>query len=70
MTKDKWVAIMRGAGFTEADMGRWHAEFERSASDEHQKFLEFLHIPPADIRTIRESSRKGPNRGRASASGL
>jgi DNA-binding transcriptional MerR regulator len=58
MTKDKWVAIMRGAGFTATDMGRWHAEFEKSAPDEHQEFLEFLHIQPDEITAIRESSRK------------
>lgn len=57
ITKDRWVAIMRGAGFTEADMGRWHAEFEKSAPQEHQEFLEFLHIPADEIAKIREWSR-------------
>jgi DNA-binding transcriptional MerR regulator len=59
ITKDKWVAIMRGAGFTEADTHRWHAEFEKAAPSEHEEFLEFLHIQPDEIRSIRESSRKG-----------
>jgi DNA-binding transcriptional MerR regulator len=58
MTKDKWVAIMRGAGFSEADMSRWHAEFEKAAPDEHEEFLKFLHIQPAEIKTIRDWSRK------------
>ncbi len=57
MTKGKWLAIMRGAGFTEADMDRWHAEFEASAPEEHQEFLEYLHIRTREIETIRESSR-------------
>jgi DNA-binding transcriptional MerR regulator len=57
ITKDKWVSIMRASGFNEADMKRWHAEFEKSAPEEHQEFLEFLHIPPADIERIREWSR-------------
>jgi DNA-binding transcriptional MerR regulator len=57
ITKEKWVSIMRGCGFTEEQMHRWHAEFERSAPAEHQEFLEFLHIAPAEIKTIRESSR-------------
>lgn len=57
ITKDKWVSIMRGAGFSEADMGRWHAEFEKSAPAEHQEFLEFLHIPADEIAKIREWSR-------------
>lgn len=58
-TKEKWVSIMKAAGFNQADMHRWHVEFERSAPDEHQEFLEFLHIPAEEIATIRESSRKG-----------
>ncbi|HEY3626280.1 MAG TPA: MerR family transcriptional regulator [Terracidiphilus sp.] len=57
ITKEKWVSIMRGCGFTEEQMHRWHAEFERSAPEEHQEFLEFLHIAPAEIKTIREKSR-------------
>jgi DNA-binding transcriptional MerR regulator len=59
ITKDKWVSIMRAAGFSEADMQRWHVEFEKSAPQEHQEFLEFLHIPKDEIGTIREWSRKG-----------
>jgi hypothetical protein len=49
---------MRGAGFTEDDMRRWHAEFEKSAPQEHQEFLEFLHIPAQEVQQIREWSRK------------
>lgn len=59
MTKDKWVGIMRAAGFDEDDMGRWHAEFERSAPEDHQQFLEYLQIPPDEIARIREYSRTG-----------
>ncbi len=57
-TKEKWVSVMKAAGFTEADMQRWHAAFEKSAPEEHQEFLEFLHIPKGEIVTIREWSRK------------
>jgi DNA-binding transcriptional MerR regulator len=59
INKEKWVAIMRSSGFAEADMRRWHVEFERAAPAEHQEFLEFLHIPEAEIKTIRDWSRKG-----------
>ena len=59
ITKEKWVAIMKGSGFTEDQMHRWHVEFERSAPAEHQEFLEFLHIPADEVRQIREWSRKG-----------
>jgi DNA-binding transcriptional MerR regulator len=53
ITKQKWTSIMSGAGFSEEDMRRWHMEFEKAAPAEHQEFLEFLHIPAAEIKTIR-----------------
>jgi DNA-binding transcriptional MerR regulator len=59
ITKEKWVSIMTSCGFSKEQMHRWHAEFERSAPEEHQEFLEFLHIPAAEIKTIREQSRAG-----------
>lgn len=58
ITKDKWVAIMRGCGLSEEQMSRWHAEFERAAPAEHQEFLEFLHIPTEEIASIRARSRE------------
>jgi hypothetical protein len=48
---------MSAAGFTKDDMHRWHAEFEKSAPQEHQEFLEFLHIPEQEVKSIREWSR-------------
>ena len=57
VTKEKWVEIMRAAGFTEQDMRRWHTEFEKSAPQEHQEFLEFLHIPTDEIASIRAWSK-------------
>lgn len=59
VTKEKWVEVMRAAGFTDDDMHRWHVQFEASAPQEHQEFLEFLHIPPAEVQSIRDWSRKG-----------
>jgi hypothetical protein len=59
ITKEKWVEIMKACGFSAGQMHRWHAEFERSAPQEHQEFLEFLHIPAAEIKTIRQQSRTG-----------
>lgn len=58
MTKDKWVAIMKAAGFKDDDMRRWHKEFEKSAPADHQEFLEYLHIPTEEIGRIREWSRE------------
>ncbi len=57
ITKQKWVSIMQACGFSKEQMHRWHAEFERSAPEEHQEFLEFLHIPPEEIKAIRKQSR-------------
>jgi hypothetical protein len=48
---------MKAAGFSEDDMRRWHAEFERAAPGEHQEFLEFLHIPAEELGRIRAWSR-------------
>lgn len=62
VTKQKWVEVMRAAGFTEADMQRWHAQFEQSAPDEHQEFLDFLHIPADEVKMIRENSRKNADK--------
>ena len=58
VTKEKWVAIMKAAGFSEDDMRRWHVEFEKAAPDEHQEFLEFLHIPPDELSRIRAWSKE------------
>ena len=58
MTKDKWVSIMKAAGFSEDDMRRWHREFEKAAPEDHNEFLQFLHIPLKEIESIREWSRK------------
>jgi DNA-binding transcriptional MerR regulator len=57
MTKDKWTAIMRSTGFTDEEMRRWHFEFEHAAPEDHQQFLEYLQIGPAEIAHIREWSR-------------
>ncbi len=58
MTKDKWVSIMKAAGFSEDNMRRWHREFEKAAPEDHNEFLAYLHIPAAEIKSIREWSRK------------
>ena len=56
VTKEKWTDIMRAAGFSDGDMHRWHAEFEKKAPAEHQEFLEFLHIPKDEVSAIRKWS--------------
>jgi MerR family transcriptional regulator, thiopeptide resistance regulator len=56
--KERWVEIMRAAGFTEKDMHNWHIQFEKMEPDAHQEFLESLGIDPGDIARIREWSRQ------------
>jgi MerR family transcriptional regulator, thiopeptide resistance regulator len=58
VTKEKWVSVMKAAGFTDEQMRQWHAQFEKTAPAEHQEFLEFLHIPAEEIKKIRDWSSK------------
>jgi DNA-binding transcriptional MerR regulator len=58
ITKERWVSIMKASGMSEADMHRWHAEFEKAAPEEHREFLEYLHIPAAEVRAIRDWAAK------------
>jgi MerR family transcriptional regulator, thiopeptide resistance regulator len=57
MNKEKWVAIMKSAGFADDDMQKWHKEFERAAPEDHREFLEYLKIPETEIERIRTWSR-------------
>jgi hypothetical protein len=45
----KVISIMKSCGFSEDQMHRCHAEFERSRQDEHQEFLE-THLFPAKLK--------------------
>jgi DNA-binding transcriptional MerR regulator len=49
-----WTRLLRASGFTDADLHRWHAEFERLDPEHHQRFLEFLAVPASEIRAIRQ----------------
>ena len=58
MDKAGWTALLRATGLNDADMDRWHAEFERLAPESHQDFLESLGIGSDEIDAIRERSRR------------
>jgi DNA-binding transcriptional MerR regulator len=58
MNRERWTRLLRAAGFSEEALLEWHADFERSEPGEHQRFLEFLNIPDADISQIRETARR------------
>lgn len=54
--KADWVALLRQAGFSDADMRRWHADFEASAPEQHAAFLHSLGLPEAEVAAIRHAA--------------
>jgi DNA-binding transcriptional MerR regulator len=58
MTKETWVRLLRAAGLSDAEMKRWHEEFERAAPESHQDFLESLRLSAREIARICQSSRR------------
>lgn len=57
MDKGTWTSLLVASGFTEEDMERWHAEFERTDPEKHERFLRFLGIENEEARAIREAAR-------------
>lgn len=57
ITKEMWVEFLESAGLDEEGMRKWHMEFEVSAPEAHQDFLESLGLSVAEIRRIREISQ-------------
>jgi len=58
INKERWVEIMRAAGLTDQDMHNWHIQFEKMEPESHQEFLESLGIGAAEIKKIRNWSRR------------
>ncbi len=58
ISKDRWVEIMRAAGFSREDMHNWHVQFEKMEPEAHQEFLQSLGIQPDEIERIRQFSRR------------
>jgi MerR family transcriptional regulator, thiopeptide resistance regulator len=56
--KERWVEIMKAAGFSEQDMHNWHTQFAKMEPEASQEFLESLGIRTAEINKIRDWSRK------------
>jgi len=57
MDKATWTSLLVASGFTEGDMERWHAEFERTNPEKHERFLRFLGIEKEEARAIRKAAR-------------
>ena len=54
--RESWVSMLRASGMDDADMQRWHHEFERNAPAAHRSFLRWLGIPEDEIRRIRKTA--------------
>jgi len=59
LTKERWTAVMKAAGFTDDAMHQWHIQFEKMEPDAHQEFLASLGIDDAEIKHIRKWSAQG-----------
>ena len=59
--KEAWVRLLRRAGFDDADMDRWHAEFEAENPHTHESFLRSLGIPDDEVNAIRRRARMASN---------
>lgn len=55
--KADWVALLRRAGFDEADMQQWHCDFEADSPAEHAAFLRSLGLAEAEVAEIRAWSQ-------------
>lgn len=54
---DQWVELFRLIGLKDADMEKWHREFESRHPDGHQSFLEWLGLPGERIVAVRKDHR-------------
>ena len=56
VTKEMWVSFLQAAGLDEQGMLQWHKEFEETAPQAHQDFLESLGLSKEETRKIRKVS--------------
>lgn len=57
VNKDQFVAILREAGITEAQMDALHRTFEKRHPLQHEAFLKALGADERAVKQIREHSR-------------
>lgn len=53
LDKRRWTEMFRAVGMTDAEMHRWHANFEKNMPEAHADFLGSLGLDEAEIRRIR-----------------
>jgi DNA-binding transcriptional MerR regulator len=56
-SKEAWTRLLRRAGFSEAEMRKWHVAFESESPVEHAAFLTALGLAPSEVAGIRRWSR-------------
>ncbi len=56
--KEAWTNLLRRAGFSDAEMRRWHARFETESPVQHAAFLASLGLGRAEIAAIRKWSKR------------
>jgi DNA-binding transcriptional MerR regulator len=61
-SKEAWVALLRRAGFSDADMHNWHIGFEAASSREHAAFLRSLGLSSTQVKAIRAWSKQPTSR--------
>jgi hypothetical protein len=54
---NEWVAMFQEIGLDEVKMKQWHKVFEDRHPAGHQRFLEWLALPPKEIDRIRAECR-------------
>ena len=54
MKKAEWIALFEEVGLTENQMHDWHRAFEARHPQDHQSFLEWLNLKPAEVDAIRK----------------
>lgn len=57
VNKGQFVAVLREAGITDAQMESLHRVFEKRHPEQHEAFLRALGADDATVRRIREHSR-------------
>jgi MerR family transcriptional regulator, thiopeptide resistance regulator len=53
LDKERWTGMFRAIGLTDAEMHRWHANFEKTLPEAHADFLRSLGLEEGDVRRIR-----------------
>lgn len=55
LDKETLVSLLQASGVDREGRRRLHAAFERASPASHQAFLEYLGMPPDEIKALRES---------------